>query len=97
MPEERDAKGKILPGAKRGHLPRKRNLSKARYADPLIKETIEIMQKLRLSCPKIAKVSGVHVYGLRLWSKGRQPTIGNLRAVLNAMGKDIIVVDKNNE
>ncbi len=90
----RDANGKFSPG-KRGFAFRTLDLTKDRYSDELVKATFLLMQDKRISLPDMSKRAGVGKSSFLKWREGGQPTIGNLRAVLQCMGKDLAIVDKS--
>ena len=67
-------------------------LRAADNADPAIKRLFREMRLQHLTISEVAHISGIERSTLRSWKRARQPTLGNIRAALNAVGCDLVVV-----
>lgn len=59
--------------------------------EPLVRETLELAQKLGYSRTKLHWISGVERQTIQQWSDGRAPLLPNLVAVLNTMGYELVI------
>ena len=60
-------------------------------ADPLVKNVFELMNSQRRMIVDIAARSGVTRSTISSWRYDRQPTVANLRAVVNTLGYELVL------
>ena len=59
--------------------------------DPLVKEVFKLMNEQRRELLDVARRSGVSKSAISMWRYDRQPTVANLRAVVNTLGYDLVL------
>jgi len=64
------------------------------YADPAIKEFVRLLRISALSHIDFAKKSGISRDSIYDWLNGRDTHITTIRAALNTLGYELIVVKK---
>jgi len=62
-----------------------------RFCSMVLKRTLTLMDRSKIPYAKIARDSGVSVSCLNSWDRGRvrQPTLGAIRMVLRAIGRNM--------
>lgn len=55
---------------------------------------VDVIKKHAADVPSIAEKAGVSVNTIRAWLYGgRSPSVHNLKAVMNAIGYDVVIID----
>lgn len=61
--------------------------------DPAVRELVEAASSRGIPQIEVANLAGLSKHSVSRWGRGNhEPTIGSLRAALNALGLDIVVV-----